>query len=502
MIDESAVSAAFNAAWNLSSAEAFATASTEVTTGLHRLEGAFYGSTGYRSARKLRSSGLTLLSVGQKADVQWFGPFTRTYVESPSCGVPFLSSSDMMEARIVPDRFLSKVLTRSLDRLLVQSGSVLVSRSGTVGNVAMVTADISNMAVSEHAIRVTTHRDQDDWRGLVYCLLQCELGQYLLTRNKSGSVIESLYADDVASLPLPRLPRAFRTELTRLIDDSCEMRVKANRRLDEAQEQVRRSCYLPDLKAFDPPQAFGDDSSAEMFVASSKAGLSPDRGFGELRLDATYHEPVALGISKRILASKGGIELGSLLLGVRNSSLRKRIYVEDAGQGVPLIGGKQLVQWRQLGLKYLSRALTKNLESEKVQNSWTIVSCGGTLGRCQFVHRNFEDCVMSQDVMRVIPDPSKVHPGFIYAFLSSPYGQAQIMQRGYGSVIPRLRDFQFRSIAIRVPDDKGEAVHETVVRAFDLRADARASEDRAINLFEEAIRRGRSYVEAEWGAEY
>ena len=109
---------------------------------------------------------------------------------------------------------------------------------------------------------------------------------------------------------------------------------------------------------------------------------------------------------------------------------------------------------------------------------------------------------MSQDVMRVIPDPTQVFPGFLYAFLASPFGQVQIMQRGYGSIIPRLREFQFHSIAVRVPDDRGEAIHDTVVRAFDLRAEARASEDRAISLLEDSVRRGRTYVEAEWGAEY
>jgi len=76
------------------------------------------------------------------------------------------------------------------------------------------------------------------------------------------------------------------------------------------------------------------------------------------------------------------------------------------------------------------------------------------------------------------------------------------MQRGYGSVIPRLREFQFDSIAIRVPDDKGEAIDAIITTAFDLRAKARAAEDQAISLLEEAITRGRSYVEAEWGTEY
>jgi type I restriction enzyme S subunit len=211
---------------------------------------------------------------------------------------------------------------------------------------------------------------------------------------------------------------------------------------------------------------------------------------------------MALAIAKHILQSEGGTTLGSVLQGVRNSSLRKRIYVENAAQGVPLIGGKQLMQWRQMGVKFLSKALTRNLSKETLQEGWTVVSCGGTLGRALYVHRNIDGWAASQHVMRLIPDKSKVFPGFLYAFIASPYGQAQILQRLYGSVISEIRDFQFKTIAVRVPADKGEAIHDTVVQAFDVRADARAAEDQAIGLFEEALRRGRSNVEAEWGAEY
>jgi restriction endonuclease S subunit len=104
--------------------------------------------------------------------------------------------------------------------------------------------------------------------------------------------------------------------------------------------------------------------------------------------------------------------------------------------------------------------------------------------------------------MRVIPNKKKVWPGFIYAFLASPYGQLQIQQRAYGSVIPELRDFQFNSIALRLPQDKGEAIHHKVVQAFDDRADAKAKEDAALSLFMSALANGRAYVESEWGKEY
>jgi type I restriction enzyme S subunit len=290
-------------------------------------------------------------------------------------------------------------------------------------------------------------------------------------------------------------------ELTRLIDESCELRVTANQLIDEAIADVQHQCYLPGMSHF----THGRKSNAEplTFIHSAKARLFPENArFGEGRLDATYHEPAAVALAKYILSHDRGRCLGDLLMGVSRSSLRKRTYVDDPHLGVALIGGKQLMQWRPQGVKYLSKLLTRNLSREIVDRGWTLITCGGTLGRCQYVHRNFEKWTVSEDVMRLVPDHNKVWPGFMYAFLASAYGQIQIHCRGYGSVIPRLRDIQFNTIAIPVPDDRGESIHEKIVAAYEARGDAHDREDEAFRLFDSAIERGRAYTEAEWGSEY
>jgi len=119
-----------------------------------------------------------------------------------------------------------------------------------------------------------------------------------------------------------------------------------------------------------------------------------------------------------------------------------------------------------------------------------------------FVHRNFERWAVSQHVMRLIPNQAEIWPGYLYAFLASPYGQLQVSQRAYGSVIPEIRDFQFYSIAIALPGDRGEDIHDHVVQAFNCRADALSLEDEAIRLFEAAIEEGKQVTEEKWGQEY
>lgn len=485
---------------SLSTADIFVRPSSAVLDGALRLEAGFYGSGGYRALQAMGNSGFEINRVVDMAGVRWFGPFSRVYVEDHQAGVPFLSSADIMGTRLEVKHYISKALTPNLQRLLVKNGTILVSCSGTIGNVAICTGDYDGMAVSQHAIRVDPKDDID--RGVLYAFLLSRLGQFLVTRNKSGSVIESIYAADVESLPIPKLPRSLRQYISEIVTLACNLREKANALLTQAEARVQSECGLPAITELAQADQSQKLSQVKTFACSSGDRLGVFGEFGTARLDATYHDPAAVALAKAILSRKDGAMLGNVVASVINSTLRKRNYVDDPADGVPMLGGKQIGQWRPSEIKYLSKAMTRNLATEVVEAGWTLVSCGGTLGRTLFVNRNLEGSAVSQDVMRVIPDSTKLWPGFVFAFLTSEYGQIQLRQRGYGSVIPRLRDFQFNSIAIVTPPDKGKCIHDLVVAAYDARAEAKEAEDEAINLFMLAIERGREATEQHWGRDY
>src|SRR5947207_1292573 len=113
--------------WSLGSVDVFSVRSNEVSTGASRLEAAFYGSEGYRAVQALRGAGFDLVGLDTVARVEWFGPFSRAYVDGPEHGVSFVSSAEMLEARLVPDHWLSRKLTPRIERLLVRDGQLLVS---------------------------------------------------------------------------------------------------------------------------------------------------------------------------------------------------------------------------------------------------------------------------------------------------------------------------------------------------------------------------------------
>lgn len=465
----------------------------------YRMEASFYTSDGYTSLNAMRNSGFTLQKIGDIATVWWFGPFARRYVSDPAYGVPFLSSSNMMEARPKSYNLISKKNTKNLEKYVVKEGDILISRSGTIGNIALVTKDMGGWTVSEHAIRVIV-RDAIDL-GTVYCFLQSSLGQFLIQRSMSGSVVQSIYEADISNLSIPKFPLRLRQELTKSIKEVSDLRVEANHLLDEAEKMIQQQLELPDIEYFDPLSETQQNHNATIFSVEANDNIIGLNQFGRCRLDATYHEPGAVKIKKFILSKPEGQLLGQLLKDVRNSNLRKRIYVDEPENGVPLLGGKQLTQIRPSDINYLSSSLTRGLKKERVANGWILVSCGGTIGRTFLVHKNYDQYVFTQDVMRLIIEDSKSYSGFVFSYLSSWYGQTQLLQASYGSVQKKLRDFQFRDIAIILPEDKGLSIHEKTLAGFEKRAEALEKENAAFDLFMTAIREGREATEAQWGSE-
>jgi hypothetical protein len=85
-------------------------------------------------------------------------------------------------------------------------------------------------------------------------------------------------------------------------------------------------------------------------------------------------------------------------------------------------------------LKYISRTKTEGLERWIIRKGWVLITCSGTIGRVGLVSSVQDQWAASQHLLRIVPDQSKGHPGYLAAFLTTPYGQHQITAKIYGGV--------------------------------------------------------------------
>jgi type I restriction enzyme S subunit len=144
--------------------------------------------------------------------------------------------------------------------------------------------------------------------------------------------------------------------------------------------------------------------------------------------------------------------------------------------------------------RWISRHSVTDYRDYMAPDGVTLVAAQGTMGdsevfgHCQFSHRNFDNCMITEHILRIVPNSSIVNPGYLFAFLSSEYGFHLFRSTARGT---KLLGFILGLVA-RMPipmvaESFQNEIGKSVYQAYDNRADALALEDQAQVLLVKAL---------------
>lgn len=91
-------------------------------------------------------------------------------------------------------------------------------------------------------------------------------------------------------------------------------------------------------------------------------------------------------------------------------------------------------------------------------------------------------------MFRIRLNQEKIHPGFVFLFLSTYLGQEQFMKYKTGSVIEGIQTIHAAAMRIPIPKDKGKELGEKAYKATELQQRALHLENQAIALVEKALK--------------
>lgn len=128
------------------------------------------------------------------------GIFKREYVEK---GHPFMMGSDIMKAIPTASKFISYKQALKKQELFVKEGWILMTCSGSVGDVVYVDKQLTPFIYTHDLIRIVP-RD-DDEQLYLFGFLSSPIGKKLVNHYKYGSVIQHLEAFHVSGIPVPIL---------------------------------------------------------------------------------------------------------------------------------------------------------------------------------------------------------------------------------------------------------------------------------------------------------
>lgn len=152
--------------------------------------------------------------------------FKRVYVEE-GYGVPFFGGRSIGE--LVPSDIkylsLSQHSKKIKNELTIHEGMILVTCSGTIGEIALVPKHWDNLAMTHDIIRIVS---QDNINGYIYIWLHTPYANAIINAFQYGSVVRHIEKEHISNVPVPLLKDTnVQQHINELALDANEKRYEA-----------------------------------------------------------------------------------------------------------------------------------------------------------------------------------------------------------------------------------------------------------------------------------
>lgn len=424
-----------------------------------RFDGDFHLCEGLEVRKNITKSPFGYKPIGDvTSNIYCPGIFRRNYTKS---GVPFLGGGDIQKADLNSGKFLRKKTTPNYDSLQVPKGCTLVTCGGTIGDTVFANDLLAQCWCSQHIMRVIP---SDIKEGMLYAYLASKYGHLLLTTNTYGSVIPTLNASNISSLPIPNFPIEFQEAIDSLIQQSAKLRVESTDALGKA------------IKLF------------EAVIGKSQVNL----GYNSKRISFK-------SIATRFCRFDSQYQIGKSQLSKFNKTMKigdlaARIFVGNRGKrnyvskGVPFLSSSDMMLANPLRSPKNISKNTPSLSEMIVNEGDILISRSGTVGNTIIVGKNLSGVVVSEHAMRLVIDKSKIAPEYVFAYFMTDHGQDALKILPYGSVIVTLGEDFLADVDLPILDKDTYTEIVTLIKEYISKADESvALENSAIDKVEQEI---------------
>lgn len=438
-----------------------------IAKGDRRLDAEAYLTGGYGLRVQVEAS-VPFLPLGDLA-AAWQPYRLKGTLVGPGEGVPFLTATQVFDIRPVARKWVAPGKTPHLDRRFVESGWLLVTCSGSVGDAIMAFEPHLGVVISHDLLRIQA-RDPSH-RGYLYTYFRSRFGRTMLRSSKYGSIIKHLEPEHIADLPIPVVPKALYDEMDSRIARVFDLRGRAFRLITEAE------CLYADQ--------FPTVQAQDVEGYSVRAGLMFT---GRRRLDAARFTPTAREIEASLFASPTGKVdvLADVVERVVLPNRFKRTYVDR--DGIPFLDSEDVFKISPEITKYIAPGSRKDLDKYIVKRGWLLLARSGQTygmnGSVMLANGWHENKIISEHIIRIVPRPT-IRSGYLAMALGHPtLGRPLMLRLAYGASVPEIAPGDVKSFPVARLGPAEEEIADRVEAASDLRMEADQEEDAAVACLE------------------
>jgi hypothetical protein len=210
------------------------------------------------------------------------------------------------------------------------------------------------------------------------------------------------------------------------------------------------------------------------------------------RIDASYHDENKNEVVKQIWdmqgTDDGKIDVRTISELIREPSdvfyagRHRRNYTDVESGSVPFLSSSDILQMRVTDVRRQPLAY-EPIPKCIVRKNWILVTRSGTTGLVVFVWDFLagfsvaDRVAVSEHVIRIIPDPEKVDPAYLYSYLANKSIGNLLLTKGiYASVVEHITPAHVRDIAVPLPSlDVHKRIGDNVRRAEEIKSLAHVS---------------------------
>ena len=332
--------------------------------------------------------------------------------------IPVLRTVNIREKGLTDTRqdFVTKEFFDDNPRGQVSQDDVLITSTG-VGTLGRVTYNYESSPYFADGHITMVRNFEHSNPQYVTTFLQSQVGYALIERRQRGSSGQiEIYPDDIASIPIPLLPKAFQEDIAAMQMRARELRWRSQELYAEAE------ALLLDALGLDAAL----DAEEEALLTYTQ---SSRRAWEAGRLDAEYFQPRYTQVEQAIQQA-AHTTLGKLIEPLVNG-YDYRDYVEE---GTPYIRVGNVGRGR-IDLEGAAKVgitiddVDKNVD---LRVGDVLFTRKGTFGNAAVVREGQTHAIISSEIMRLRLKDLRIQPDYLALFLNSDAGYLQVERRVHG----------------------------------------------------------------------
>jgi restriction endonuclease S subunit len=416
----------------------------------YRLDAEYYQPVFLQAENKLKSKEWDYLS-NLSESIKSFGAYSLcNQVEYLEKGVPFLRCKDIKNGRIdfSDVLFVSHDSNRLLWKSEVKPKTVLFTMSGTVGNCAIATEEITYPINSNQDIaKIVTNERLNPYFFSVF--LQSSYGEKQVYRLPVGSVQQHIFLWQLEKLVVP----VFHAHFQNYIEHVFKLSLSYQRQSIDFYNQAQ-SLLLSELglSNWQPKHRL---HFVKNYSDSEKAG----------RIDAEYFQPKYDEIVKAIKSYPGGWDTLGNLVKLRDKHFDPKDKVEYKYIELSNIAGNGEITDCMVdeGQDLPSRARRKVVTGDLI-----VSSIEGSLSSVALIEKEYEQALCSTG-FHVI-NSKAFNSETLLVFLKSMVGQLQLKKGCSGTILTAINKNEFNKVILPKVDVAVQSqIQQKVTESFNLR---------------------------------